>query len=140
MKIRVKKLPHCVKLPEYKTAGAVGMDVYAADSVTIMPRGKEIVRTGFCIELPDGYGLHLISRSGLFSRDGIHVEGLIDPDYRGEVRVMMHNHSDFDFRLGSGYRIAQAYVVEMPRIQLIEADELSETARGENGLGHTGVE
>jgi len=137
--IKVKKLAHCKALPEYKTDSAVGMDVYAGGARVIEPGGRAVVPTGFCVEIPEGFGLHLIARSGLFSREGIHVEGLIDPDYRGEVGIMIHNNSSGSFEVEPGMRIAQAYVVQMPKIEFEEVEDLSETRRGQNGYGHTGV-
>ncbi|MPT49126.1 MAG: dUTP diphosphatase [Sphingobium sp.] len=144
IEIRIKRLPHGegLPLPAYATAGAAGMDIVAAENVTIPPMGRYAVATGFAIAIPDGYEVQVRPRSGLALKHGIslpNTPGTIDSDYRGELKVIMINLDDADFAIARGDRIAQLVVAPVQIATFAEAEELDDTARGTGGFGSTGV-
>jgi len=131
-------------LPCYMTEHSAGMDLYAelTGDVVISPGDRERIPTGVAIELPDGYEAQIRPRSGLALRQGITLvnsPGTIDPDYRGEIAIILINHGNGPFRVSNGDRIAQMIFTRFVRVDLQEVDDLGETARGENGFGHTGI-
>lgn len=133
-----------IPLPTYMSASAAGMDVRAAcDSpVTLAPGDIRLVPCGFSMAVPDGYEVQMRPRSGLALKHGIIVPnapGTIDPDYRGEVSVILANISREDFVVKRGMRIAQMIVSRIHRAVLAESAELPATARGVGGFGHTGL-
>ncbi len=126
------------------TEHSAGMDLYAelTGDVVISPGDRERIPTGVAIELPDGYEAQIRPRSGLALRQGITLvnsPGTIDPDYRGEIAIILINHGNGPFRVSNGDRIAQMIFTRFVRVDLQEVDDLGETARGENGFGHTGI-
>ena len=131
-------------VPEYKTAGAAGADIYAlvSEPVTI-PAGKfAMVPTGLFFEIPEGYEVQVRPRSGLAAKNGVTVlntPGTIDSDYRGEIKVILINLGDKDFVINSGDRIAQMVVAPVTQATFQITDSLSETERGTGGFGSTGV-
>src|SRR4051812_20317671 len=128
-------------LPSYATAGAAGMDLRAADPVTLDPGRWLAVPTGLAIAVPPGYEAQVRPRSGLAARHGIGLlnsPGTIDADYRGEVKVILINHGDAPVVLERGERIAQLVVAPVLRVRWRETDALEETSRGTGGLGSTG--
>lgn len=133
--------------PVYKTAGAAGMDVAAVfdDGFTqayIQPGATGVICTGLEVEIPDGYEIQVRSRSGLAANHGVCVlnaPGTIDSDYRGEIKVILHNTSGRTFMINTGDRIAQLVLAKVERLEIEEADQLSATERGAGGLGSTGV-
>lgn len=128
--------------PAYATAGAAGLDLPAAEAVTLAPGAFMAVGTGFEIELPVGYEAQVRPRSGLAARHGVTVlnsPGTIDADYRGEIRVLLINHGPTPFAISPGDRIAQMVVAPVCRADVDLVERLSSTARGEGGFGHTGV-
>ncbi len=144
IELKVEKLPHCAGLPEYKTAGAAGMDIMAAvdEPVTLKPLERALIPTGIKIELPHGYEAQIRPRSGLAIKSGITLSncvGTIDEDYRGEVCVGMINLSNEDFTIKRGDRIAQMLIAPVVRAEISVTGELTSTARGAGGFGHTGV-
>jgi dUTP pyrophosphatase len=131
-------------LPVYATSESAGMDLCAAleTEITIEPGQSMLVPTGFRIELPAGYEAQVRPRSGLALKHSIGImnaPGTIDPDYRGEVKVILTNFGREPFAVRSGDRIAQLVVAPFVRVSWEEADELSDTHRGQGGFGHTGV-
>ena len=133
-----------VLIPSYQSSGSAGMDVRAhlSESLVIKPGRSVLVPTGLYLEIPSGYEVQVRSRSGLALKNGIMVlnsPGTIDSDYRGEIKVLLINHSDRDFIINSGDRIAQLVVSRVERALFIPADSLSDTERGEGGFGSTGV-
>jgi dUTP pyrophosphatase len=146
VRVRVLRLPHGAHqpLPAYETEGAAGMDVRAAleAPVDIAAGAIERVPTGFAIEVPAGYEVQLRPRSGLAARHGVTLvnsPATIDSDYRGEVFVALINHGAAPFRVEPGMRIAQLVLARVPRIAWDLAGDLSPTARGGGGFGHTGT-
>jgi deoxyuridine 5''-triphosphate nucleotidohydrolase (EC 3.6.1.23) len=141
MVLKVKKLKEDVKLPVYSTDGSAGLDLFSAEEVEIPPGQWKLVGTGISIELPDGFEAQVRPRSGLALK-GITVlntPGTIDPDYRGEVKVILLNLSDQNFKVEKGMKIAQLVISKFERVKVEVVDSLSDTKRGEGGFGSTGI-
>jgi len=141
--IRLKRLAHGegLPLPAYATAHAAGMDVVAAESVTLAPGARHAVATGFAIAIPEGYEVQVRPRSGLALKHGItclNTPGTIDADYRGEVKVILANLGDQAFEVIRGERIAQLVPAATVRACFSETETLDETDRGGGGFGSTG--
>lgn len=131
-------------LPQYATVHSAGLDLRAdlEHSVILRPLERSLVPTGLYIELPEGYEAQVRPRSGLAAKHGISIvntPGTIDPDYRGEIKVILVNLSDVSFTLEPGERIAQMIIARFEHISWNEVEALSITERGEGGFGHTGV-
>ncbi len=131
-------------LPQYATVHSAGLDLRAdlENSLVLKPLERSLVPTGLYIELPEGYEAQIRPRSGLAIKHGIslvNTPGTIDPDYRGEIKVIVVNLSDAPFTLEPGERIAQMVIARFEHITWNEVESLSETDRGEGGFGHTGV-
>jgi dUTP pyrophosphatase len=126
-------------LPSYASAGAAGMDVVAAEDVTLPPGGRHAVPTGFAVAIPAGYEVQVRSRSGLAVRNGIAcLTGTIDSDYRGEVKVVLANLGSEPFEVRRGERIAQLVPAPVQRAAFREVEGLDDTERGAGGFGSTG--
>lgn len=130
-------------LPAYETAGSAGMDLRAnlAESITLRPLEREIIKTGLFIELPLGYEAQVRPRSGLAAKHGVTVlnsPGTIDADYRGEIGVILVNLSQEIFTIKHGERIAQMVIAKHEQPELVEVEELTSTDRGAGGFGSTG--
>jgi dUTP pyrophosphatase len=143
IEIRLMRLPHGegLPLPAYATEHAAGMDVVAAEDVTLAPGARHAVATGFAIAIPEGYEVQVRPRSGLALRHGItclNTPGTIDADYRGEVKVILANLGDAPFEIARGERIAQLVPAPVQRARFAEVAALDETARGAGGFGSTG--
>lgn len=143
IRIDVKRLPHGdgLPLPAYATAGAAGMDVVAAEALTLAPGARAAVATGFAIAIPAGYEVQVRPRSGLALKHGVtclNTPGTIDSDYRGEVKVILANLGDAPFPIARGDRIAQLVPAPVLHATLAEVDALDDTARGQGGFGSTG--
>lgn len=142
--VKFRKLHDDVQLPERKSDEAAGMDIHAYlpnGKIGIPPGERKIVDTGFQMELDAGYEAQIRPRSGLAIKQGITVvnsPGTIDSDYRGEVKVGLLNTGATTFILEPNTRIAQMVIQAVPRVSVLVVDELSETERGEGGLGSTG--
>ncbi len=131
-------------LPQYATVHSAGLDLRAdlEQALILKPLERSLVPTGLYIELPEGYEAQVRPRSGLAAKHGISIvntPGTIDPDYRGEIKVILVNLSDVPFTLEPGERIAQMVIARFEHISWNEVETLSETERGEGGFGHTGV-
>lgn len=132
------------RIPEYETEGSAGFDISAflEEDMTLPAGGRALVPTGLFFEVPEGYEAQVRARSGLAIRNGIGLVngiGTIDSDYRGEVKVPLINWGTEPFTIHDGDRIAQVVVTSYQRVELTEADALTDTERGEGGFGHTGV-
>jgi dUTP pyrophosphatase len=144
--VRIRRLPHGegLPLPAYETPGSAGMDVRAAvEAPVTVPRGDiALVPTGIAIEVPAGFEMQVRPRSGLAAKHGITLPNspaTIDSDYRGEVRVILQNLGAEPFVIERGMRIAQMVLQQVPRVEWVEAVELTATSRESGGFGHTGV-
>jgi dUTP pyrophosphatase len=146
IEIKIKRLSEDFKdvtLPSYATEGSSGMDVRAAvKEDIIIPSGKvALVPTDFSVEIPEGYEIQVRPRSGLAAKHSIGIlnsPGTVDSDYRGEVKIILINYGDEDFRISRGERIAQLVVSKVYRALLKESNNLRSSKRGEGGFGHTG--
>src|ERR1044071_5375825 len=127
-------------LPEYATEGAAGADLGAAEDVLLPAAGRAAVPTGLFVEIPAGYVGLVWPRSGLAVRHGIDtLAGVIDSDYRGEVKVVLVNHGGQEFRIEPGDRMAQILLQKVERARFAPAETLAGTARGAGGFGSTGA-
>lgn len=131
------------RLPEYATPGSAGMDLKANidEPFVLKPLERQIVPTGLFIALPDGYSADIQPRSGLAAKYGVTVAnspGLCDPDYRGEIKVILINLSNENFVVNPGERIAQLVIRHFEKVEWNEVSTLDKTERGEGGFGHTG--
>ncbi|HWI85622.1 MAG TPA: dUTP diphosphatase [Sphingomonas sp.] len=143
IQIRLKRLPHGVglPLPAYATAHAAGLDVVAAEALTLEPGARAAVATGFAIAIPTGYEVQVRPRSGLALKHGVtclNTPGTIDADFRGEVKVILANLGSEPFPIARGERIAQLVPAVVQRADFVAVEELDATARGEGGFGSTG--
>ena len=126
-------------LPEYASAGAAGADLRASEAVEIVPGGRAAVPTGVRVQIPPGHVGLVWPRSGLAVRHGIDtLAGVIDDDYRGEVRVVLVNHGDAPFRIAPGDRVAQLLVQRVERAAFTATAGIDDTDRGGGGFGSTG--
>jgi dUTP pyrophosphatase len=144
VEIRVKRLNNGAGLPlqTYASAGAAGMDICAAEAVTLKPGKRAAVPTGFAFAIPIGFEVQVRPRSGLALKHGItclNTPGTIDCDYRGEIKVILANLGDEDVSFERGDRIAQLVVAAAPQAKISEVDAIDDTARGSGGFGSTGV-
>ena len=144
IKILIKKLSKNVSIPKYETSGSSGMDL-AADiktNINLEPGKSTIVPTGLAVAIPKNFEIQIRPRSGLAAKKKISVlntPGTIDADYRGEIKVILINLGDEIFIIEKGLRIAQMVVCPIVQAQIIEVNELDDTARGDGGFGSTGA-
>lgn len=143
IKVNIKKLDGKATVPTYGSVYAAGADLYACTDgeIEIKPHTTVVVPTGIALELPLGYAGLIYARSGLATKKGLapaNKVGVIDCDYRGEVKVALHNHSEEVQKIDAGERIAQLVITPYITALFTECEELSETARGAGGFGSTG--
>ena len=143
IEIKLTRLPHgdSLPLPKYATEHAAGLDVVAAEDLTLEPGARHAFATGFAIEIPAGYEVQVRPRSGLAIKHGItclNTPGTIDSDYRGEVKVILANLGAEPFEIVRGERIAQLVPAPVQRARFEEVGDLDETGRGAGGFGSTG--
>lgn len=143
LNIKIKKLNENATIPTYGSEFSAGADLYALsdERVEIKPGETVFVHTGLSFEIPEGYGGFVFARSGLACKKGIapaNKVGVIDSDYRGEVMVALHNHSDTAVFVENGERIAQIVFLPYAAAEFVLCDELKDTVRGEGGFGSTG--
>ena len=140
MNLRVKKLIPDATLPTRGSGGAVGYDLYSTEELVVPPTHRALVGTGIAIVLPVGVYGRVAPRSGLAVKHGIQVgAGVIDPDYTGEIKVVLFNHGDKDFEVKKGDRIAQLILERCETPEVEEVGEVKDTERGSKGFGSTGV-
>lgn len=142
MKLNIKKLHPAATIPEYASEGAACFDLRCIKAGTVPAKGSEVFHTGLAFEIPDGWVMHIYSRSGHGFKNGLRLVncvGVIDSDYRGEIMARIHNDSAIHFDFEPGDRIAQAMIVPVLKCSFEEVAELSETVRGTGGLGSTGA-
>ena len=142
--VAVKKLRANAKLPTYGSEFAAGADLYACleAPVTIAPHETFLVPTGLSLEIPTGWAGMIHARSGMATKRDLapaNKVGVIDSDYRGEVMISLHNHGTREQTVEPGERIAQLVIMPYLTAQFFEAEELSDTVRGEGGFGSTGT-
>ena len=143
IEIELQRLPHGEGLPapSYATDGAAGLDVVAAEDLTLVPGQRHAVATGFAIAIPEGYEVQVRPRSGLALKHGItclNTPGTIDHDYRGELKILLINHGSEPFAVRRGERIAQLVPAPVLKAAFREVEALGDTRRGAGGFGSTG--
>ena len=143
VKVFIKKLNSSAKLPSYKTSGASGMDLMACIEKTInLEPGKScLVPTGLSVAFPKEYEIQIRPRSGLAAKNNISVlntPGTIDSDYRGELKIILFNHSKVNFTINNNDRVAQMILTPIIKMELEESDRLPDSIRGKGGFGSTG--
>jgi dUTP pyrophosphatase len=142
VRVPVLRVDAALPLPAYARPDDAGLDLYAAEPVTLAPGARALVATGIALAIPSGFAGFVLPRSGLALRHGVTVlntPGLVDAGYRGEIKVLLVNHGDAPVSLGRGERVAQLVVQRVERVALAPVAELPESARGAGGFGSTGV-
>jgi len=142
VRVPVRPVDAALPLPAYAREDDAGLDLYAADTVTLAPGARALVPTGIALAIPPGFAGFVLPRSGLALRHGVtclNTPGLIDAGYRGEVKVLLINHGHEPVTLSRGERIAQLVVQRVERVALIPVTELAPSARGAGGFGSTGA-
>jgi dUTP pyrophosphatase len=139
IELPIRRLHRDAVLPTQAYAGDAGLDLAAAERVVLAPGERATVGTGLAVAIPEGYAGYVQPRSGLAARHGITIvnaPGLVDPGYRGELRVILLNTDrEAPFTVEPGMRIAQLVVLPVPGVELVEVDELPESERGVRGFG-----
>lgn len=145
MIVNIKKICNEAVIPTRGSLSAAGYDLYAcintAEEITIEPHTTQMIGTGIAIEIPEEYFGGIYARSGLSSKKGLrpgNCVGVIDSDYRGEIKVLLHNDSDIPQSVRNGDRIAQLVIQPYLYVEFKNVNELSGTSRGDGGFGHTG--
>ena len=143
-KVNIKKLNPDACIPTYGTEFSAGADLYSGmpEAVTVMPGTTEFIKTGIAMEIPAGLVGLIYARSGMACKKGLapaNKVGVIDSDYRGELMVALHNHSQSPVTVEPGDRIAQLVLTPYITAEFVEAEELSDTVRGDGGFGSTGT-
>lgn len=142
MQVKLKKLHPEAKIPSYQSKGAAGFDFCSIEKKLIKAGEWELVKTGLAFEIAEGYELQVRPRSGLALKNGISVlnsPGTVDSDYRGEICVILINHSKVDFNIEVGDRIAQGVIAKVEQVGFELVENLSDTQRGEGGFGSSGI-
>ena len=142
-KVLIKKLDPAVKLPSYKTSGASGMDLMAfiREPINVKPNSSSLIPTGLSVAFSKEYEIQIRPRSGLAAKNNISIlntPGTIDSDYRGEIKIILFNHSNENFIIKNNDRVAQMVLTPIIKMELEETNELPESIRGKGGFGSTG--
>lgn len=139
MSLKVKKLVSHAIIPQRSTTGAVGYDLHSSEGYVILPGQRAVISTGLSFEFPPGVYGRVAPRSGLAVKHGLNVgAGVVDPDYTGEVKVVLFNHDKAPFVIKAGYRIAQIICERCECPEIEEVSEVTDTGRGAGGFGSTG--
>jgi dUTP pyrophosphatase len=141
VRVLVRRLDRELPLPARAREHDAGLDLFAAEAVTVEPGGRALVATGIALAIPQGYAGFVLPRSGLALRQGVtllNTPGLIDAGYRGEVKVLLVNHDRAAAAIARGDRIAQLVIQRVEPAELVEVDELPASDRGAGGFGSTG--
>jgi dUTP pyrophosphatase len=142
IRLAVRRLDADLPLPRYAREGDAGLDLYAAESVTLAPGARVGVRTGIALAIPEGFAGFVLPRSGLALRSGLTIlnaPGLVDAGYRGELQVLLVNHGGGAVTVQRGDRVAQLVVQRVEHARLVEVDTLPASERGPGGFGSTGA-
>jgi dUTP pyrophosphatase len=138
--IKIKKLSEDAIPPRYANPGDAGMDFYSNEEITISPNERRLISTGISMAIPEGYVGLIWDKSGLANKHGLKtMAGVIDAGYRGEVKILVHNLGDQEYRIEKGKKIAQMLIQPVEQKELLEVDGLDQTERGEGGFGSTGL-
>lgn len=138
--LKVKKLLSGIELPDYALPTDVGLDLRAAEAVSLAPYEQKAVKTGIALEIPEGHVGLIRDRAGIITKMGIHTAaGTFDPAYRGEISVVLINFGEESVSVEPGMRIAQIIIIPVTKVRIQEVRELSETERHDKGFGSTGM-
>ena len=141
IEIKIKKTSEQAKIPTKGSVGSAGYDLYSSETIIIAPNSQELVNTNISVELPDNHHGQIKSRSGLALKHNIHVQaGVVDSDYRGDIKVLLSNESSVPFTILTGSRIAQLLILSLPTCHFNETTVLSKTDRDKQGFGSTGID
>ncbi len=139
MQLKIKKLNPLAQIPTYAHLGDAGFDVRAIENTVIKPGERKGIPTGLALEIPEGHVGLVWDKSGLALKNGItNFAGVIDAGYRGEWSVVLYNAGAEDFVINAGDKLAQMLIQKIERVEIVEATELSDTARADGGFGSTG--
>jgi dUTP pyrophosphatase len=141
VRLAVRRLDRALPLPAYARADDAGLDLHAAEAVTLAPGARALVPTGIAVAIPPGFAGLVLPRSGLALRHGVtllNAPGLIDAGYRGEVKVLLVNHAATPVSFARGERIGQLVLQRVEQAEIAEVDELPPSDRGTGGFGSTG--
>lgn len=142
MKMLVEVINDKAQMPTYAREGDAGLDIYSIDNIVILPGDRKLIHTGIKIQLPPDTEAQIRPRSGLAIKHGITVlnsPGTIDQGYRGEIGIIIINHSKEGFRVQEGMKIAQMVIKPVLRVEIEQTEELGQSERGEGGFGSTGL-
>jgi dUTP pyrophosphatase len=142
LRVPVLRMDTGLPLPAYARANDAGLDLHAAEAVTLAPGARALVPTGVALAIPAGFAGFVLPRSGLALRHGVtllNTPGLIDAGYRGEIKVLLVNHGGEPVVLNRGDRVAQLVVQRVEQVALTPVSELPDSARGAGGFGSTGA-
>ena len=143
--LQIKTINSEIQIPSYESSSSAGLDLRAyipEGNIHLNSKDTLLIRTGLCLEIPEGYEVQIRPRSGLALKNGISVlnsPGTIDADYRGEIKVLLINHGPETFKIENEMRIAQMVFAKYEKIQFKKVDDLSESKRGSGGFGSTGI-
>ena len=140
MTIKIKKLHPEATMPKYLRPGDAAMDLYSCENKIIQPNQRELISTGIAMAIPREHVGLIWDRSGMAANHGIKsMGGVIDSNYRGEIKVILHNLTSQPFAVEKGMRIAQMLIQKVEQKTILEVEELDDTIRGEKGFGSTGM-
>ena len=138
--LKVKKLHPDAKLPKRGSVSAAGLDLYSLEDVELKPQERKLISTGIAVEIPEGYFGLIKDRSGFAVKHGLHcLAGVVDSDYRGEVKVVLINLGNEPVKIEKHTRIAQMIIIPYLDVKVVEVDELSDSERQDKGFGSTGL-
>lgn len=142
VRVSVQRLDKDLPLPRYANPGDAGLDLYAAEDVSLQPGERHLIPTGLALAIPEGYAGFVQPRSGLAIREGltiVNTPGLIDSGYRGEIKVIaLNTDTGKALHISRGDRVAQLVIQEVPVVEIDEVEQLDDTARSAGGFGSTG--
>jgi dUTP pyrophosphatase len=139
MQIKFKKLNENAIAPQYAHSFDAGMDLFCLENISVKPNERVQIGTGIAMEIPEGFVGLIWDKSGLSHKSGLKtVGGVVDSQYRGEIKVGMINLSKETYHFEAGHKIAQMLIQKVEQVDLLESDSLSDTLRGEGGFGSTG--
>ena len=140
MTLKIKKLHPDATMPKYLRQGDAALDLYANETKVLQPNRRELISTGIAMAIPQGNVGLIWDRSGMAANHGIKsMGGVIDSNYRGEIKVILHNLTDKPFSIEKGMRIAQILIQRVEQKEILEVEELDDSIRGEKGFGSSGL-
>lgn len=140
MVLRIKKFDKEAKLPCYANKGDAGLDLYSNEELLLRVGERVLVSTGIAMAIPSGFVGLIWDKSGIAAKFGIKtMAGVVDSSYRGEVKIVLHNLSNENFKIEKGMKIAQMLIQPVESKEILEVEDLEDTERGEGGFGSTGL-